>query len=100
MSNRCNDCKFHDWDYEWDEVDEGEYPVRICEEGHNEYVDSREECPFFQKFVKKPYVEKYTKCDKCKLLEECKEEGRLIEVTTEQDSSQHYIMGCGDPCKE
>lgn len=91
MSNRCNDCKFHDWDYEWDEVDE---------EGHNEYVDSREECPFFQKFVKEPYVEKYTKCDKCKLLEECKEEGRLIEVTTEQDSSQHYIMGRGDPCKE
>lgn len=59
-----------------------------------------EECPFFQKFVKEPYVEKYTKCDKCKLLEECKEEGRLIEVTTEQDSSQHYIMGCGYPCKE
>lgn len=100
MSNKCKDCEFHDWDYEWDEVDEEEYPVRICKEGHNEYVDSRRECPFFQEFVKEPYVEKYTKCDKCELLQECISTGNVVETTMDIDGRRHFVIGLGVMCKE
>ena len=74
MSNRCVDCKFHDFDCEWDEVDEEDCLIDICEAGHTEYIESSEECPFFQEYERVPYVEKYTKCDKCELFHECKEE--------------------------
>ena len=100
MSNRCVDCKFHDFDCEWDEVDEEDCLIDMCEAGHTEYIESSEECPFFQEYERVPYVEKYTKCDKCELFHECKEEGRLIEVTARLDNHKHYIMGCGYPCKE
>ena len=100
MSNRCVDCKFHYSGYEWDEVDEENYLIDICVEGHTEYIESSEECQFFQEYERVPYVEKYTKCDKCELLHESKEEGRLIETTALLDNHKHYIMGCGYPCKE
>lgn len=98
MLNRCVDCKFYDSDWEWDGEDECR--IDICLERHNEYLESSEDCPFFQRFRRKPYVEKYTKCDKCELLQECEAEGRLMEITTEQDTSQHYTIGFGYPCKE
>ena len=43
MSNRCLDCKFHYSGYEWDEVDEENYLIDICGEGHAEYIESSEE---------------------------------------------------------
>ena len=48
MSNRCVDCKFHYSGYEWDEVDEENYLIDICGEGHTEYIESSEECPSFK----------------------------------------------------
>lgn len=46
MSNRCVDCKFYDSDWEWDGEDECR--IDICLERHNEYLESSEDCPFFQ----------------------------------------------------
>lgn len=98
MSSRCLDCKFYDSDWGWDGEDE--YRIDICEEGHNEYLESPEACPFFRKFRRKPYVEKDTKCDKCKLLQECISAGNVVETTLDVDERRHYIMGLGVLCKE
>lgn len=46
----CYDCKFYDVDYEYDDEDEEEYEVGSCEAGHNEYLDSDEECPYFKRY--------------------------------------------------
>ena len=99
MSNRCVDCDFYDSDWEWDGEDE--YRIDICKERHNEYLESSKDCPFFQEFKRKPYVEKSTKCDECNLLLECESKGNVIEITTEQDSRRHFIMGIVyHPCRE
>ena len=43
------------------------------------------------------YVEKYTKCDKCKYFKECEE--YLLETTNYSDENKHYINGMGHICK-
>ena len=53
MSNRCVDCKFHYSGYEWDEVDEENYLIDICVEGHTEYIESSEECHCFMNAKKR-----------------------------------------------
>lgn len=93
MANRCEQCKFYDQDYVYDNEDFEEYGVEICEEDHDEYLDSDEECPFFKEFKEKPYVEKDTECDKCEFLHKCIEEGNVLESTTTEDMRQHYIGG-------
>lgn len=46
MANRCAQCRFYDFDYEWDGEDD-EYEVDICLMHHDEYLESDEYCPFF-----------------------------------------------------
>lgn len=100
MSNRCSECKFHDWDVEWDEEIEDEAVISICRIGHEKYLESGEKCPFFKKFKSKPYVEKDTECDKCEFISECIEEGNVISVTRLADERQHYVAGIGCLCKK
>lgn len=98
MSNRCVNCKFYDSDWEWDGEDECR--IDICLERHNEYLESSEDCPFFQRFRRKPYVEKNTKCDECKLLQECISTGNVVETTLDIDERRHFVIGLGVMCKE
>lgn len=65
----CYDCKFYNTDYEFDGEDE--YEIGICEVGHNEYLNSDEECPYFKKYLQKKYVETDTECDVCEYLFDC-----------------------------
>ena len=54
--------------------------------------------------VSEPYVETYTECDKCYKRQECIAKGYLINCTTSDDMSQHYIKGrnciCVKGCEE
>ena len=43
-------------------------------------------------------VERFTKCDLCENLEVCICEGRLLEVTREEDTMRHFIRGIGCFC--
>lgn len=64
----------------------------------------------FLKFLKKilkrkevsrePYVEKDTKRDKCQYLQECIENGYVLNCMTSMDEGAHYICGIGSHCKQ
>lgn len=97
---KCYDCKFYDVDYEYDDEDENEYEVGSCEAGHNEYLDSDEDCPYFKKYRQRKYVEKDTDCDKCEFLEQCKNDGYVINCTSFEDSREHYMRGLGSNCRK
>lgn len=58
--------------------------------------------PIKRKHFKKPepYVERFTKCDKCEYLKECKENGKVIDMSTFEDNYSHYICGRGSHCKK
>ena len=47
-----------------------------------------------------PYVEKDTKCDKCQYLQECIENGHVLNCMTFMDEREHYIVGLGSHCKQ
>ena len=47
-----------------------------------------------------PYVEKDTKCDKCQYLQECIENGYVLNCMTFMDEREHYIVGLGSHCKQ
>lgn len=47
-----------------------------------------------------PYVEKFTRCDKCQRLGECKIANKLVEVTLTLDTRRHYIPNIGVVCPE
>lgn len=44
-------------------------------------------------------IEKDTKCDKCEYLQECIDEGEVIDCRTFEDTRSHYIGGLGARCK-
>lgn len=94
---KCYSCKFYDTDYEFDGEDE--YEIGICEYGHNEYLDSDEECPYFKKYHHRKYVEEDTECDKCEYLSECMESGEYMDCTTIRDTRRH-IMCSMKNCKK
>ena len=64
----------------------------------------------FLKFLKKifqrkdvsrePHIEKDTKCDKCQYLQECIENGYVLNCMTVMDKREHYIVGLGSHCKQ
>ena len=93
----CCGCKFYDTDYEFNGEDE--YEIGICEAGHNEYLDSDEDCPYFKKYRQRKYVEKDTDCDKCEFLDKCKDDGYVINCTSFEDSREHYMSGLGSNCR-
>lgn len=47
-----------------------------------------------------PYVEKDTKCDKCQYLQECIENGYVLNCSRTLDERNHYIVGLGSHCKQ
>ena len=47
-----------------------------------------------------PYIEKDTKCDKCQYLQECIENGYVLNYMTFMDEREHYIVGLGSHCKQ
>ena len=53
-----------------------------------------------KKVSSEPYVEKDTKCDKCQYLQECIENGYVINCITLMDEREHYICGIGSHCKQ
>lgn len=98
--NRCEKCKYYDYDHVYDDEVQDEYKMDICEENHDEYLDSEEDCPYFKKYKEKKYKEEYTKCDTCEHLSECMEKYETIEVTITGDNQRHYICGAGSECKK
>ena len=52
-----------------------------------------------QKADPTPRIEKDTKCDKCEYLQECIDEGEVIDCRTFEDTRSHYIGGLGERCK-
>lgn len=42
-----------------------------------------------------PYVEKYTKCDKCEYLQECIDKGNVVDCSMTYDKREHYIKCLG-----
>ena len=52
-----------------------------------------------QKVDLAPRIEKDTKCDKCEYLQECIDEGEVIDCRTFEDTRSHYIKGLGSYTK-
>lgn len=97
MENLCKKCEFLDIDYEWDDE---EVVIYSCQKGFEVGLqENGKGCPYFKGFVAHEYVEKDTKCDKCKNLSKCIERGNCINITTTYDSKNHYILGCGVVCE-
>lgn len=96
--NKCDDCKFCDQDYIFDEDEGEEYPLFTCEKGQDDYMISDEDCPFFVKYSLKKHVEEDTKCDKCKFLKECILNGNVIDVSEFGDEQSHWV-GALETCK-
>lgn len=95
MEKDCSICKYCDIDYDFDEEEGEEYPVYECQKGNDTSLDY--ECKDFEKYKPEKYVEKYTKCDKCKHFNDCKE--FLVECTESLDKFRHYTKGMGHICK-
>ena len=59
-----------------------------------ERIFKRKEVPSEQ------YVEKDTKCDKCQYLQECIDNGYVVNCGRPFDERNHYIAGLGSHCKQ
>ena len=47
-----------------------------------------------------PYIEHDTECDKCIYLEQCKNDGFIINRTTCGDTREHFIIGFKSYCRK
>lgn len=52
-----------------------------------------------QKVATTPRIEKDTKCDKCEYLQECIDEGKVVDCRNFEDMRSHYIKGLGSYAK-
>lgn len=52
-----------------------------------------------KKVAPAPRIEKDTKCDKCEYLQECIDDGRVIDCKNLEDMRSHYIKGLGSYAK-
>lgn len=95
----CENCKYYDIDYEWDDDYENEIEIDICRKGHDIDCALKNICTDFKKYKPRRYVEKDTRCDKCEFLSDCMKHYEVINCTTESDSRQHYIVGISN-CKK
>lgn len=55
-------------------------------------------CKHFEK--PQPYVEKFTKCDKCEYLNDCIKNSKVVDTSTCEDNYNHYVCGLGCNCKK
>lgn len=84
MAKNCKGCKH--------------YIFKKCQKDHIFSLLFPIKCKHFEK--PEPYVERFTKCDQCEHLKECQRDGQLIEISTLDDSRDHYISGMGTRCKK
>lgn len=98
--HNCKDCKFYDIDYEWDNETWDEVEIEKCQKSHELPLKDDFDCPDFEKYNPKPYVEKFTECDKCEYLEQCKSEGNVLNNTCVADNFAHYVYGLGAYCRK
>lgn len=96
MATNCENCKFYDVDYVWDDECEDEVEEESCTKDHKDELENEEiECPYFQKQKQHRYVEESTKCDQCKFRGSC----NLINTTTLYDKERHYMPALDNVCK-
>lgn len=100
MTHNCNNCKFHDVEYEWDYELDDEIEIESCRKGHGSFLRSPFKCPHFEKYEPEPYVEKFTECDKCEYVKSCESNGYVLNCTTSMDSQEHYIKGRNANCRK
>lgn len=102
MEKCCENCKYSDVDYIWDNELWDEYPIWTCTKGCE--IDKDFECEQYEESKPKTYIEQDTECDKCYKLNECIDKGYLLNATVEMDARQHYIKGrnciCIKGCEE
>lgn len=84
MAKNCKDCKYHIF--------------KKCRKNHILSLLLPFNCKYFEK--SEPYVEKFTKCDKCEYLKECQESGHLVNISASEDNYSHYMCGNGSQCKK
>lgn len=94
----CMSCKFSHVDLVYDEDDEEMWPEYNCGSGHEEFEFLDGKCPFYEESVRKPYIEKKTKCDYCKYLKKCISSGDVLKSTMPMDVEEHYIPNIGVIC--
>lgn len=96
MAINCENCKFYDVDYVWDDECEDEVEEESCTKDHwDELENEGIECPYFQKQKQYRYVEESTKCDHCEFKGDC----NLINTTTLDDATRHYMPALNNVCK-
>lgn len=96
----CENCKYYDIDYEWDEDYDEEIEICSCRKGHEIDFALKNICPDFQKCKPMKYIEKDTECDNCEFLTECKENGYVFNISSVIDSREHFIPGLKLSCKK
>lgn len=94
----CEQCKHFNVDYVWDDADDEEYEEYTCSLSGEPIDYARQECEHFKKYKPKKYVEKYSECDKCQRMNECRKNGLLVEITLAQDTVRHFMRGLGCIC--
>ena len=85
----CSKCKYCYSDYFYDDEIGDEIQYDYC--GKNHSVELDDDCNDFEELKPTPYVEKYTECDICEHLSQCKESVFCIETTTIHDVTRHFV---------
>lgn len=91
MSKQCENCKYCDVDYKWDDLSDDEVEIEICGKGHDISCDV-ECCKDFREYKPKPYKEEFSECDTCEYLSSCE---NVLESTIKQDTCRHFEKGRG-----
>ena len=98
MFHDCENCKYSDIDYIFDEETGEEYPLYTCKNGNDTSLDF--ECNDFEEYKPKPYVEHFKECDGCEYVKQCEADGYILECTTRFDNHRHYVKGIGCYCRK
>lgn len=92
MMNRCcENCKYCNIDYEWDDLEEDEVKIVTCQKGH-EIPCGDIHCLDFKEYKPKSYKEEFSECDSCEYVLSC---GNVIESTIKFDKQRHFTKGNG-----
>lgn len=92
MTCNCENCKFHNLDYDWDDDLDDEIEIEICEKGRELPLEEDFDCPDFKKYRQQKYKEIFTECDRCEFVSSCE---NAIESTTKWDRQRHFVKGMG-----
>lgn len=96
----CENCRYYDVDYEWDDDYEEEIEICVCRKKHEVDFPLKNICEDFKECKPMKYIEKDTECDNCELLNECKENLYVFNVSTALDSREHFIPGLRLSCRK